>query len=188
MIGLKAEMISRVEAICKSERPSEDDMEFIYGLCESRDPELRLRAAEALGIVPPSEKSSEYLKKLAADSDELVCTEAMDSIAVNGDMTCMDVLRSNYGSGSYFIRGYAACSAAELSRRSDRETDGTAFWLESLLKDEEDEWVRQNICGGLVLLGRNEYLEKLESGLESEDFYIKEISGSLLELIAEYRK
>lgn len=181
-----SEIFERVESICNTAEPTEDDIEFIRGLCVSRDPEIRLRAAEALGIIPTDEKNAELMKKLAEDSDELVRTEAMDSIAVNGDITCLDVLKKNAESDSYLTRGTAACSAAELCRRTDRAVDSTAYWLESLLKTEDDEWVRQNIFGGLVLLGRDEYSNDLKKGLESEDYYIKSASESLLELIGGY--
>lgn len=186
MNRVKEEILERVEAICGKSTPESDDLDFIWSLCESRDPELRLRAAEALGIIPSCDKNIELLKRLAADRDELVCAEAMDSIAVKGDFSCLDVLKRGADSDSSMIRGYSCSSSAELCRRTGQAGDSTVNWLKSLLFTEEDEWVKTNIYGGLALLGRKEYLEVLRERLESEDFYIQSTAGSLLELIGEY--
>ncbi len=181
--GMNVDMIM---ALADAERLSDKEFGIVDQAAHSGDSELRLAAAEVLGIVEPADRNLSLLKKLSHDADELSASEACDSLGAKGDMSCLPDLIRELGSRMYLVRGYAACAYAEIARRENAVSDEVIAPIEQRLGSEKIEWVRIGLYFAMLMLGRREYLGRLLDGLNDGDYRVRSAAANDLLLAADY--
>lgn len=109
--------LDEIERIVDSD--AQESVGVLVGLLAHRNVEVRYRSAEALGILLHGRAPAELIRALEHDPDELVRTEAADSLGAIGDVRAAAALRRALGDRSRFVRAYAAAALGDLGRPSD---------------------------------------------------------------------
>jgi HEAT repeat protein len=142
-----------------------NDRTFLQPLEErAMDPSFEVRAAvaEALGLIPgpPSTKLLDAL----TDSDELVRTNAVESVSAKHYVAALPILKRMLLDPSSLVRSYAAAAIGAVGGKSERRR------LQQRLARESSDAVILGIAEGLWLLGDKTVLRAALKLLNSADY------------------
>ena len=134
------------------EQITEEQFAALKTLSEDRAADIRYRVAERLGIAG------------ACGSQDAV--PPLKQCAVSD--SC------------FMVRGYAACSAAEIALRTGAADAELTAFFERTLNKEKDDWVQASLCAVLYLLGRDDYLSRLIGALDNDAYEVRCAAANLL--------
>ncbi len=164
----------------ESKITSEEQVAVLRKLAADRAADIRCRAAEQL-CIPGSAEAEVILLQLLDDKNDMVRVNASDSISACGSREALEPLKQRTKNDTCFmVRGYAACSAAEIALRTGAADDELTAFLMQALESEKDEWVRANLFATLYELGRDDYLPQLITALDSNEYQVRCAAVNLL--------
>lgn len=131
------------------------------------DAEVRMRSAEALGVLVRRVAPASLIRALEIDTDELVRAEAADSLGAIRDQRAALALRRALNDRSWLVRGYAASALGELGN-----TRNAAFVRSRLAKERRAE-VRVGLFMALYCLGDQAALAKLLNLLHHSRYHVR---------------
>jgi len=167
--------LERIErAIRSRRRPSS---RALTSLLHHPDYEVRMRTAEALGILARGSAPPELLKTLRHDQDELVRIEAADSLGAIRDPQSRRVLRAALYDPSPLVRAYAASSLGEIGNTVDVRQ------LRRRLSTERQGQARAGLLHGLYSMGEKDVLPKLVRLLEHKGYRVRSTAAKLLAML-----
>ena len=177
----KHQLLDQMEG---SEQITEEQFAALKKLSKDRAADIRYRVAERLCMADSAE-AEEILIRLLGDKDDMVRVSASDSLSAYGSQGVVAPLKQCAVSDSCFmVRGYAACSAAEIALRTGAaDTELTAFF-ERALNEEKDDWVQANLCAVLYFLGQDDYLSRLLDALDHDEYQVRCAAANLLAQMA----
>lgn len=169
-----------IEEVKNNKEISDKQLSFLMRKSHSISREIRLRIAEVLGIVNPTNKSIVILQRLLNDRDEIVAAEACDSLGYVGKEDNIRLLIGKLNSDSEIVRGYAATSIAKICSRANAKSNIAIAFIKERCLTEHSAWVLQNFYYSLYLLGEKQMLDKLIAGYRTGNYYVKKATVEML--------
>jgi HEAT repeat protein len=188
MEGTKArELLEQIEQVFQKDSLSEADFARVREFAQSRDPQARVLVAEGLAWFPGDE-SQAVLTGLLQDEEELVRTNACDSLFFSNSREVAETLQAMAaGDGSALVRGYAVLSLADIAcnRGIEAEKREVAQFLIALLGETGDPWMRVQFYSALCGLGNREYFNPLLECVNDDDYHVRIAAARSIEDLAE---
>jgi HEAT repeat protein len=155
---------------------SEESLQFLLSCYKDKNEEVRMMAADLFVEFPP-EQVEQPLLELTYDREELVRTNACDSLCVGRSMEVEQRLYEVAGRDkSYLVRGYAWMSYVDVVRATGRNQ---AYARENLARAsvaERNAWTKSAIYRGQVLLGEADALDGLVKQLQHKDYRVRVVA------------
>src|SRR5262245_49065742 len=149
-------------------RNNKDGLRLLAKSLSSRHGEVRQRSAEVMGILLAGGIAPRSLiHALQSDPDELVRTEAAESLGAIGDPRARRVLRGAMTDRSPLVRAYAASAIANIRGRSD------AALLRKRLAVERNPQVRASLVEALYSAGDRSALPRLLKFLSNKNYRVR---------------
>ncbi len=160
------------------EREEAFDFAFVERCSHDSQSLIRCEAAVALGI-DECREGERILIRLTDDPDDLVRTEACESLAWYASETALRVLeRKIRRDRLVMVRAYAVSAYGDVVQGLGRSREEAAAFLESRLLRERSSWGRLLWAQVLYKFGRETYLNDLLDGLELPDLSSRCMAGN----------
>ncbi|URZ01806.1 HEAT repeat domain-containing protein [Clostridium felsineum] len=161
---------NKLDEIEEKEEFNEYDFEILRYFSRNPDSEIRCRVAEVLAY-QNIKASEEILLMLLEDKDELVRTNACESICSSTSKEVVEFLKHKVVEDkSYLVRGYAAMAISEIAVKIGYDIKE---FLIKALENEKVKWVKINFYRALYVIGEEEYLKLLMKDLDDEYYGIR---------------
>jgi len=149
---------------------SDDELNSLIQLAANDNEEIRSKVAELL-VLSNNDLAKEALIHLCNDSDELVRTNACDSLSVFSDVRVYEVLKNRlFSDESSLVKRYALLSIVDIM--CDIGIDHLVFknLFRAILDESESAGIALACYKGLYLLGEQEYLDGMIESLTRGDY------------------
>lgn len=167
---------------------SDKELEILEEYSNDENENIRALVAKIL-INFTNSRGENILIKLTKDSDDLVRTEACDSLSESHSLATQKLLKDIADNDSdIMVRGYAISSIGKIASRIQPST-GLIEYLENYYKKEKEIFIQINLLTVLYSLGKSEYLDKLIKLLDTDIYQNRcAVVNSLEEVIKEDNK
>ncbi|KHD37620.1 hypothetical protein NL50_05430 [Clostridium acetobutylicum] len=156
---------NKLDEIEEKEEFNEYDFEVLKYFSRNANSDVRCRVAEIL-FSKVNKEGEEILINLIDDKNELVRTNACDSLCSSNSQKILQLLKSKVlEDKSYLVRGYALVSISEIAARINHDI---REFLICALEKEEVKWVKINFYKALYMVGETTYLKLLIEELNNE--------------------
>lgn len=151
-----------------------DTRRQLVALLDHRSYEVRLRSAEALGVVTHGHAPPQLIRALTDETNELVRSEIADSLGAIGDRRARRALRRALIDSSPIVRGYAASALGEVGDARD------AHVLRRRLRVERNTQAAAGLLHGLSALGDSEAVLRLVALLQHSNYRVRATAANLV--------
>ena len=167
-----ASRIKKLENIEKKDAKNDDDLRFLIKNASSGNAETRSLIARLL-VDFSGEDAKNALLDLCGDSDELVRTNACDSLAVYpSKKVFLRLLRIFENDGSLLVKNFALLSAIDIMQNVNSDTSKMKNLFYDCIK-KYDGQIKISAYKGLYILGESGRLSDILGMLNRKDYAVR---------------
>ncbi|PJI10299.1 HEAT repeat domain-containing protein [Clostridium sp. CT7] len=164
------EKLNKIDEIENRSKFNKIDFEVLEKFSHDINDEVRSKVAEVL-IFTDNKQGEEILIDLLDDKDELVRTNACDSLCISKSENVIKLLKNKIlRDKSNLVRGYAVASLVDIVIAMDYKIEDMKMFFINVLLREKDNWVKIDVYRGLYMLGDERYLNKLINILNDRNY------------------
>lgn len=162
--------INTLELVGNKDKLTPNDYNLLESYSNDDNYEIRSKVAEILVSYKDLE-AERILLKLLSDNDDLVRTNASDSLCnYDSPEVIKELMKRVLSDRSNLVRGNSIMSLSDIIVRLNYKLDFYKKFFTNALKSENDDWVKIHIYRALYLLGDTVYLDLIINELNNDSY------------------